>query len=333
MKDLSKNFDEKKDDLSKDNSLKKGKLLSNDDKNINDKNISDKENIVRKEKIALIDVGGGFRSIYGAGLMDYFLDAGVHFDELIGVSAGSANMASFIAGQRGRNLQFYTEYADRPEASGINNLINERNFINLDYLYGELSNSGKENPLDYKAIMDSDTDFVIVATDAKTGEAEFFTKKDIHQDDYRVFMASSALPVLCEPREIDGILYYDGGIGDPVPIDKAFDDGCTKIVLILTQPIDYTATPEGDGLFAMILAKEYPDLALKLSRRWSTYNAAVERAKTLEKQGKLFILAPADTYGISTIKRTEEGMMKLYVEGYRDGKKVLDFMGKDHIKG
>ncbi|WP_346728001.1 hypothetical protein [Pseudoflavonifractor sp. MCC625] len=43
------------------------------------------------------------------------MDHDIHFDLGIGISAGSANLASFAAGQRGRNYQFYMEYAFRKQ--------------------------------------------------------------------------------------------------------------------------------------------------------------------------------------------------------------------------
>ena len=39
---------------------------------------------------AIIDVGGGFRAIFGAGVLDRCLEEGVAFDHCYGVSAGSA---------------------------------------------------------------------------------------------------------------------------------------------------------------------------------------------------------------------------------------------------
>ena len=44
----------------------------------------------------MIDVGGGFRAIYGAGVMDRMLEDGISVDHCYGVSAGSANMVSFF---------------------------------------------------------------------------------------------------------------------------------------------------------------------------------------------------------------------------------------------
>ena len=43
---------------------------------------------------------------YNAGILDAFLDQGITFDYCIGVSGGSGNVASYVAGQRGRNLRF-----------------------------------------------------------------------------------------------------------------------------------------------------------------------------------------------------------------------------------
>ena len=49
------------------------------------------------EKIGVIDVGGGLRGIYAAGVFDWCLDHDVHFDYCIGISAGSAMGPCFIS--------------------------------------------------------------------------------------------------------------------------------------------------------------------------------------------------------------------------------------------
>ena len=41
----------------------------------------------------IIDVGGGFRAIFGAGVEDRCLEEDVGFDHCYGISAGSANLA------------------------------------------------------------------------------------------------------------------------------------------------------------------------------------------------------------------------------------------------
>ena len=44
----------------------------------------------------LIDVGGGMRDIYGAGVLDCFIDNNITFDVCIGVSAGSATITATV---------------------------------------------------------------------------------------------------------------------------------------------------------------------------------------------------------------------------------------------
>lgn len=52
-------------------------------------------------KTGIVDVGGGLRGIYAAGVLDYCMDKGIRFDLGIGVSAGSANLISYAAGSAG----------------------------------------------------------------------------------------------------------------------------------------------------------------------------------------------------------------------------------------
>ena len=118
----------------------------------------------------IVDVGGGLRGIYGAGIFDYCMEQDIHFDYCIGVSAGSANVCSYLAKQKGRNYQFYMDYSFRREYMSMKNLLRSGSYINMDYIYGELSNEGGENPLNYKELEKSDAVLKVVATNAITGK-------------------------------------------------------------------------------------------------------------------------------------------------------------------
>ena len=210
-------------------------------------------------KIGVIDVGGGCRGAYAAGVFDYFLDNHVTFDLGIGVSAGSANIASFTAKQDRRNYKFYTEYTLRPQYMGMKNFITKKSFIDLDYVYGTLTND-------------------------------------------------------------------DGALADPVPIQKAFDWGCDKVILILTLPIDTIRDNKQDTFLAKRIQKKYPLAAEKLIHRANLYNTSIQLAKEYEKDGKLLIIAPDDTCGVSTLSRNQDDLIKLYYKGYLDGTKVNNFL-------
>ena len=279
-------------------------------------------------KIGVVDVGGGYRGVYATGVLDYCMDHHIQFDLGIGVSAGSANLISYAAGQRGRNLQFYTEYGLRKEYAGIRNFLFKKSFVDLDYVYSTLSNSDGENPLDYLAAIANPMEFIAVATEAETGNARYFDKRDISQDNYSVMKASSAIPFVCHPYEVEGTLYYDGALGDTIPIQKAFQLGCDKVVLLLTLPEDTLRTSDKDRKLAARIRKKYPLAAEKLEQRAENYNQGVALAQQLVLEGKMLIVAPNDTCGVSTLSRDADALHRLYEKGYEDGKKILDFLSK-----
>lgn len=277
-------------------------------------------------RTGIVDVGGGLRGIYAAGVLDWCLDNNIEFDLCIGVSAGSANVASYAAKQRGRNYRFYAEYSFRKEYMGIGRFLRKRSFVDLDYVYGTLSNSGGEDPLDYQEMRESSSEVLVVATNAETGEAKYFDKGDIKQDCYDILKASSAIPFVCHPYNVEGIPYYDGALSDPVPIEKAFSSGCEKVVLILTKPKDMIRTSKNDERLAKGIRKKYPQAAEKLCKRAVRYNEAVELAKQYEKEGKLLILAPDDTCGMDTLTRDLEAMKQMYGKGIRNAEQIKDFL-------
>ena len=214
----------------------------------------------------IVDVGGGLRGIYGAGIFDYCMEQGIHFDYCIGVSAGSANVCSYIAGQKGRNYQFYTDYSFRKEYMSMKNLLRQGSYINMDYIYGELSNTGGENPLDYEKLKESDVELRVVATNAVTGKPVYFDKTDT------------------------------------IRVAKK------------------------DAFPARVLKRKYPKSGEDLARRYKTYNDQVRLAKKYQKQGKVLILAPDDCCGMETLTKDKSALDKMYHKGYRDAKKIPDFV-------
>jgi len=155
----------------------------------------------------------------------------------------------------------------------------------------------------------------------------YFTKEDIGQDDYSVFKASSAIPVVGHPYCVRGVPYFDGAISDPVPIKKAFEEGCDKVVLILTKPRDTVRSDSRDKKLARFIKKKYPYAAEGFEKRAFRYNRAVAKAKELEEKGKLLIVAPDDTCGVDTLKKSREALNALYEKGLKDAAAVMKFMG------
>lgn len=277
-------------------------------------------------KVGVIDVGGGFRGIYATGVLDYCQDNAIEFDLALAISAGSANLASFLSRQRGRNYTFYTEYAFRKQYASLRNFIRGKGFFDVDYVYGTLSNSDGENPLDYPALRDNPAEYIVIATDAVTGEAVYFDKSSLSQDNYAPLKASSSIPFVNKPYFIDGKPYYDGALGNPVPVEKAFELGCDLVVLILTKPENKPREQGFDAKLAKRIRKKYPKAAEQLTLRAQHYNEGVAAAREYAKQGKLVIISPDDTCGVDTLHKDRESLKKLYGKGYADGQKIKEFL-------
>lgn len=277
-------------------------------------------------KTGVIDVGGGLRGAYGAGVFDWCMDNDVRFDFCAGVSAGSANLASYLAGQRGRNYVFYTEYNLRRETLSMRNLLKTGNYLDLEYVYGTLSNRDGEFPLDFDAVMNNPAVFRIVATNARTGRPQYFDKSDMRQDDYGAIKASSCVPAVNRPYNVAGAKYYDGGISDPVPLKYCFDAGCDKVVVVLTRPKDYKRSDTKDAAISAALAGSYPKTARAMRRRAKVYNKELALARHYEKEGKVLIIAPDDIAGMKTLTKDKGAIDTLYHKGYRDAEKIRDFM-------
>lgn len=277
-------------------------------------------------KTAMIDVGGGFRAIFGCGVMDRMLEDGIDVDMCYGVSAGAANMTSFIARQHGRNHTFYTKYAFRKEYASAESFLRNHNFANLDYIYGTLSNHDGENPLDFTAFEANPTGFTVVACNAEDGSTKYFDKSRVRFDDFDIIKASSAVPVACEPYVVDGVPYFDGGIADPVPVQKALEDGYDRVILILSRLRNEVRKQQKDLAPARILERSHPAAAEKLRMRYKTYNDELELAKHYEAEGKVLILAPEDLYGLNTLKKNFEGLEMMYRKGYAAAEAIPAFL-------
>ena len=278
------------------------------------------------EKIGIVDMGGGSRGIYGAGVFDYCMDSGINFDLVIGVSAGSANGMSYIAGQRGRNYKFYNEYAFRKDYMSFENLRETGSYIGFDYIFSTLSNDDGENPLDFDAFKSNPTDFLIVATDADTGEAVYFEKKDIQRNHYDFLKASSCVPGIDKPYHVGESRYFDGGLSDPLPFRKAFDWGCDRVVVLLTRPADEERYGGGERLLAKTMHWEYPLAAKKLEERQELYFKSLHEAKMLEKAGMVLIVAPDDIGDMKMLSQDHRALDLLYLKGYQDAEAIKDFL-------
>ena len=290
-------------------------------------------------KTGLVVEGGGMKCAYSAGILDRFLDEHITFDYCIGVSAGSANTASYLAGQRGRNLRFYVDHLNEPGYMGVKNLLRTGQFFGLQYIYQTLTNSDGADPIDYPAIVENPAEFeewrwgkehvtthpfivdmeVLQETLRKLeGKPVYFTKDDMKQDDYRAIMASCALPIMCRPISFHNETYFDGGLSDSVPIERAFAKGCDRVVVILSKPRSFVKQPEGFRHIYRHALRKYPQTIKALDNRHLMYRQNIADVKKHETAGEALVFAPSKELKMSTYARDEKLEQELYDLGISD---------------
>lgn len=131
-------------------------------------------------------------------------------------------------------------YADRPDVFALEYealAIQERDLLDRSllsllsgggYAKGERIESFLGSHLAHAAIEDLPLRFAAVATDLTSGETIAFERGPVA----RAVRASAAIPGIFAPVEIDGRLYVDGGVSNPVPADVARRLGAEVVIAV-----------------------------------------------------------------------------------------------------
>ncbi|SHH89075.1 patatin-like phospholipase family protein [Sporanaerobacter acetigenes] len=280
------------------------------------------------KNVGLILEGGGMRGAYTSGVLAAFMDSNIKFPYVIGVSAGASNGANFVAEQRERNKKVFVEHVKDKEFSGFRHWIKDRSYFNMNYLYDSLPN--KVVPFDYETFKKSKTIFKACATSCKTGKPVYFGKNDFDPLEYMevVLRASSSLPIISTPVEINGELYYDGGISDSIPINKSIEDGNQYNVVVLTRNKEYRKEPQKINFAIKKLSKKYPKIVEAIKTRHIRYNSSLDKIQELEKKGEVFVFRPVKKFAVDRLERDISKLDALYMQGYNETMAKIDDLGK-----
>lgn len=272
-------------------------------------------------KSGLVLEGGGLRAIFTSGVLDAFMENGISFPYVIGVSAGSCNGVSFIAQNLYRMRDIIIGYSDDERYMSFKSLIKNGEYINTKWVYGELSY--EMFPINYDKFENSNVEFCVVATNIETGRAEYFYPKHFRNGCPEI-VASCALPVASKPVRVGENMYYDGGIGDSIPLKKAFEDGCSKCVVILTQDKNYIKQPIRHNKAVNKVMKRHPKVAESILSRHEMYNEQRRLVFEQEKQGSAFVICPNEPLHCPVLDSDIDMLQTIYDSGYKQGIENID---------
>lgn len=267
--------------------------------------------------LGLVLEGGGMRGQFTAGALDFFLDRGIDFDYVIGVSAGACNGTSYISRQRGRNKIVNTAFVKDWRFVSFRSLIVRGSLFGMDFIFDAIPN--KLVPFDTETFLKSRVTFKVVTTDCATGRAAYYEKADFDSK-FSVLRASCSMPLLSPMVEFRGRKLLDGGIADPVPIRKAVADGFIKNVVILTRNRGYKKNPVklSEELLYRARYHKYPALIKTILQRPDIYNETLDYLDELERRGQAVVIRPTAKLKVGRLEKNIDRLMELYKQGYRD---------------
>lgn len=213
-------------------------------------------------KIGLALGGGGIRGFAHLGAIKALEEKGIQADVFSGTSAGAIVAALLAADISPSDCMEILKDLTITDASKLTLPIN--GFATLEKLRDKLN-----EVLENKTFDDLNHKLYLCASNLYTGKVTYFQSGNIA----KIVQASSSIPGLFAPVDIDGQLYIDGGVLDNVPV-KPLIDTCDKIIAIDIMPIKEVNDISGLSdvfmrIFQMSVAmqedvKDHCDLLIKL---------------------------------------------------------------------
>ena len=261
------------------------------------------------------------RGLFTAGVLDVFMENGLRFDGIIGVSAGACFGCNYKSGQIGRVIRYNKRFAQDPRYCSWTSLFKTGDLFNADFCYRELPFT--LDPFDAAAYAADPTEFHIVATDCATGQPVYRRLDEANDEAFAWIQASASMPLVSRPVKIGGGEFLDGGLSDGIPLRYFESIGFARNVVITTRPHGYRKFPHWKVRLIKPFLRRYPKIYKALATRHEWYNAALEYIDRRVAEGTALLIAPERALEISRVCHDPEQMQRVYEVGRAAGAKAL----------
>ena len=272
-----------------------------------------KKTVSITDNTSLVLEGGGMRGIFTIGVLDNFMDRGIRFPYIKGVSAGACSALSYLSGQRGRAKYINTDLLKERNYISPWFLLTKRNIMDFDFLFHELPE--KISPYRYDVLAGSKERYEVVTTSCITGKACYFEEKQNPKRVIDIVKASSSLPFVCPIAYVDGEPMADGGVADSIPVERALEMGFDKPVIVLTRNKGYRK-PGKPTRVPFFMYRKYPKLKEAIRSRNAIYNRQIELVERMEQEGRAIVIRPERPIDVGRMERNIDKIEALYNEGY-----------------
>lgn len=258
-----------------------------------------------KEKVSLILEGGAMRGAFTKGVLDGFKQKKISFSYVVGVSAGAITGFEFVSGIDFDVNKLFFEFTKNFAA-----LKSSAQPVDLVEFTKNIFEIPKFKKLD-------DVKFEISATSLLDGTVKYFdyNKSKDMLDAISKILASSSLPEMAKSVIIDKIPYYDGGMYNTNPIERAIDLGYEKFVVVLTRNRGYRRKNAKISDLVKNSLKDFPKFLETMSLEEKRYNDSLDLIDKLEKEKKAIVFAPVNELKFNTFTTDFKEVEMLYKEG------------------
>ena len=264
-------------------------------------------------KTAFVLEGGAMRGLYTAGVLDVFMKNNIPTDAIYGVSAGALFGINFKSKQIGRAIRYNIKYAHEKNYMGLYSLITTGDIMNKEFCFNKLVN--ELDKFDFETFNKSPIDFFAVVTNVKTGAPEYIKIANAREG-LEALRASGSMPFVSKFVDVNGSKYLDGAISDPIPLQKALDDGYQKIVVVLTRPEDYRK--QKSYMPYNLFYKKYPKFVEMAKKQYEVYNNTLDLIQRCENENKIVVLRPSKNLKIARVEKNINKLNAIYDLGVGD---------------
>ena len=279
------------------------------------------------KNVGLLLEGGAMRSVFSAGVLDFFMDKKVEIPNILAVSAGAYAGMNYVSGQRGRVVDAIIEPLNTYKYMGVSTFLKKGTFFDMDYLFRQVPQN--ESPYHFDKMLDFDGRFITSTVNCVTGENIYHEKFRDKEEFLDIFQAANSMPLIAKTTKIDGYPMLDGGMVDAIPIGKALEEGWKKIIVVFTRNESYRKNPQSNAYSRAIkmVYRKYPKFIEVLEERSKRYNNSLDQIKELEQEGKAFVFRPS-TVLVENSESNVGKLMEYYNHGYETAQeKYEEFQG------
>ena len=207
------------------------------------------------ERVILVMGGGGMKGLAHAGAWRALVESGLGVTEVVGTSIGALIGACIGSGMSWPEMEAQALALQKTDIVVLNRWALLLNGIRQPSVFrGETFREYIERVVPATGFDELSVPVGMNAVDLETGQEVWFgaggrANVSVHDAIY----ASCALPLFYPPAELDGRLWVDGGVTDPLPVTRAAERGADLIVAVDVSagPIKDSKDTVANGLVAI----------------------------------------------------------------------------------